>query len=78
MNWNHRLAAWIVDLLCPHLGKAKPQYKVDEDLLWNRKRKAQPDELREEDDHRMDAMLYWKPQITEHNRKRLEALWTKK
>lgn len=77
MNWNHRLAIWITDLLCPHLGKAKPQPKVDEDLLWNRKRKDQPDELREDDWNQWAGYIN-QPHVTENNRHYLEALWTKK
>ena len=41
MNWNHRLALWITDLLCPRLGKARQPDQCPDFL--------EPDELREDD-----------------------------
>ena len=41
MNWNHRLALWITDLLCPRLGKARQPDQCPDFL--------EPDELRGDD-----------------------------
>jgi hypothetical protein len=69
MSWNHRLAIWITDLLCPRLGKARQPGQCPDFL--------EPDELRE-DDWNQWAEYINQPHVTENNRHYLDALWTKK
>ena len=69
MSWNHCLAIWIVDLLCPKLGKARQPGQCPDFL--------EPDELREDDWSQWNEYID-QPRVTENNRHYLEALWTKR
>jgi hypothetical protein len=81
MKWNHRLAIWLTDLLCPKLGRAKRRVERSQESVrtwgFDCPDFLEPDELRE-DDWSQWAEYISKPHVTESNRHYLETLWTKK